>query len=173
MYSLDRMHYYTAPGIAWDAASQNVTCCSASYNRCRHLVENSIRCGISMISTRHAQTNSPSFPDTDDISLPNQNPIYLDANNLYGLEMSQSLPTHGFRFLRQDEIYTLKLQELSDDAEDGYTFEMDLHYPTHLHGRHDDYPLAPEALVIDRSRPLSKLYFQNLHLRGSAHQFAG
>ena len=28
---------------------------------------------------------------------------------------------------------------------------MDLHYPTHLHYRHDDYSLAPESLVIDRS----------------------
>ena len=57
--------------------------------------------------------------------------------------MSQFLPTHGFRFLRQDEIYTLKLQELSDDAEYGYIFEVAIHYPTHLHDRYDDYPLAP------------------------------
>ena len=42
--------------------------------------------------------------------------------------MSQSLPTRGF--LQQDEISTLKLQELSDDAEDGYIFEVGLHYPT-------------------------------------------
>ena len=27
---------------------------------------------------------------------------------------------------------------------------MDLHYPTRLHNRHDDYPLAPESLVNDR-----------------------
>ena len=63
-----------------------------------------------MISTRHAQANSPSFSDMYDSSLPNQNLIYLDANNLYGWAMPQSLPTHGFRFLQQDEISTLKLQ---------------------------------------------------------------
>ena len=62
-----------------------------------------------------------------------------------------SLPTHGFHFLQQDEISTLVLQELSGDAEDGYIFEVDLHYPTHLHDRHDDYPLAPESLEIDCS----------------------
>ena len=45
----------------------------------------------------------------------------------------------------------MKLQELSDDIEDGCIFEVDLHYPAHLHDRHDDYPLAPESLVIDRS----------------------
>ena len=104
-----------------------------------HFVENNIRGGISMISTRHAQADSLYFPDTYDSSLPNQNLIHLDANNLYGWAMSQSLPTHGFRFLQQDEISALKLQELSDDAEDGYIFEVDLHYPTHLHDRHNDY----------------------------------
>ena len=108
-----------------------------------HLVVNSIRGGISMIYTRRDQANSHSFPDTYDSSLPDQNLIYLDANNLHGWAMSQSPPTYGFRFLQQDEISTLELQELSDDAEDGYIFEVDLHYPTCLHDRHDYYPLAP------------------------------
>ena len=57
--------------------------------------------------------------------------------------MSQSLPTHGFRLIQQDEFSTFKLGELSHDAEDVYIFEVDFHYPTY-----DDYPLAPESLVI-------------------------
>ena len=64
--------------------------------------------------------------------------------------MSQSLPTDGFRFLQQEEISLLRLQDLSYDDEDGYVIEVDLHYPTSLHNQHDDYPLAPESLVIDR-----------------------
>ena len=98
-----------------------------------HFVENSIRGGISIISTRHA--NNPSFPDTYDASLPKQNLIYLDANNLYGWAMSQSLPTHGFHFLQREEISTLKLQDLSNDDEDGYILEVELHYPTSLHSQ--------------------------------------
>ena len=102
-----------------------------------------------MISTRHTQANSPSFPDTYDSSLPNQNLIYLDANNLYGWAMSQSLPTHGFRFLQQDEISALKLQELSHDAEDDsrWIFTIQLTYMI--------VPMTtrspPESLVIYRS----------------------
>ena len=65
--------------------------------------------------------------------------------------MSQSWPTHVFRFLQQEEISALKLQDLSDDDEDGYILEVDLHYPVSLHNHHDDYPLAPESLVTDRS----------------------
>ena len=142
-YSLGPVHYYTTPSLAWDAALRmsRVDMQLITDVDMYHFVEKSILGGISIIS----------FPDTYDSSLPNQNLIYLDANNLYGWAMSQSLPTHGFRFLQQDEISTLKLQELSNDAQDGYIFEVDPHYPTRLHDRHDDYPLAHESLVIDRS----------------------
>ena len=55
------------------------------------------------------------------------------------------------RFLQQEEISALRLQDLSDDDEGGYILEVDLHYPTSLHNQHDGYPLASESLVIDRS----------------------
>ena len=89
-----------------------------------HFVENSIRGGISMISTPHAQANNPSFPDAYDASLPKPNLIYLDANNIFGCH--SLLPMHMFRFLQQEETSALKLQDLPNDGED-------LHYPTSLH----------------------------------------
>ena len=98
-----------------------------------NVVENCIRGGISMISTRHAQANNPSFPATYDANLPRQDLIYLDANNLYGWAMSQALPTLRFRFLQQEEISALKLHDLSNDDEDGYILEVDLHYTASLH----------------------------------------
>ena len=79
-----------------------------------------------MISTRHAQANSPSFPDTR--FQPSQPESHLSG---------------WASFLQNDEIDVLKLGELSDDAEDGYIFEVDHHYPTQLHDRCDVYPLAP------------------------------
>ena len=85
-----------------------------------------------MITTRYARTNVPTLPAYD-ASRPNVNLIYLNANNLYGWAMSQPLPTDGFRFLQPDEIEALALKvvgELSDDAEDGYIFEVDLTYIT-------------------------------------------
>ena len=54
-------------------------------------------------------------------------------------------------FSSKKKISALKLHDLSDDDEDGYILEVDLHYPTSLHNQHDDYPLAPESLVFDRS----------------------
>ena len=115
-----------------------------------NLIENCIRGGTSMISTRYARANNPSFPSTYDDKLPRQDLIYLDANHLYGCAMSQFLPTHGFRLLSSDEIAALELENLRDDSEDEYIYEVDLHYPAKLHNQHDDYPLPPESLVIDR-----------------------
>ena len=153
IYSLNQIHYYTTPDLAWDAALRmsRVDLQFITDVDMYHFVENSIRGGISMISTGHAHANNLSFPDAYDASLPKQNLIYLDANNFYVWAMSQSLPTHGFRFLQQEEISALKLQDLPNDGDDGYIFEVDLHYPTRLHNQHGDYPLAPESLVIDRS----------------------
>ena len=65
--------------------------------------------------------------------------------------MSQYLPTHVFRFLSDDEITALNLEDLCDDDEDGCIYEVNLHYPTKLHDQHDDYPLTPESFVIDHA----------------------
>ena len=49
----------------------------------------------------------------------------------------------GFRLMNEGEIEALDLDDLDD--------EVDLEYPVELHDKHDDYPLAPESLVVDRS----------------------
>ena len=121
-YKLDPLHYYTTPGLAWDAAlcMSRVDLKLITDENIYNMVENSIRGGISMISTRHGKSNNPRLSSYDP-ELPHQDLVYLDANNLYGFAMSQYLQTGG------------------------------LHYPVELHDSHDDYPLPPESLVIDRS----------------------
>jgi len=34
---------------------------------------------------------------------------YLDANNLYGCGMSSELPTHGFKWINEDELNPFKV----------------------------------------------------------------
>ena len=103
-YSLNPLHYYTTPGLSWDAelrmsrVEQELITDENIYN----LIGNSISGGISMISTRYAKANNPTFPFTYDDKLSRQDLIYLGANNLYGYGMSQFLPTHGFRLLSSD-----------------------------------------------------------------------
>ena len=116
-YKLDPLHYYTTPGLAWDAALRmsRVDLELITNENIYNMIENSIRGGISMISTRHAKANNPSLASTYDPDLPRQDLIYLDANNLYGHAMSQYLPTGGFRLLDDEEVEALDLDSLDDE----------------------------------------------------------
>ena len=62
--------------------------------------------------------------------------------------MSQYLPISGFRFLSQEEINTIVLENESDEAEIGYVIECDMEYPSELYERHNDLPLAPEHMIM-------------------------
>ena len=111
-------------------------------------IERAIRGGVSTITKRWATANHPGVPNYN----PNQelsHLLYIDSNNLYGWSMSQFLPTHGFRWLTQEEITKLVISNISDEATTGYFFEVDLKYPDSLHVAHNDYPLAAEHLSIE------------------------
>ena len=58
-------------------------------------VEKGIRGGISVITHKYAKANNPYVPGYDK-SKPSNYQMYFDANNLYGWDMSQSLPECGF-----------------------------------------------------------------------------
>ena len=65
----------------------------------------------------------------------------------------QYLPVDGFKWIdwtlsTEEWVEFLKKQE--NEQEKGYFFEVDLHYPRHLHDLHDQYPLAPEHLTIKK-----------------------
>ena len=105
---------------------------------------------ISMIATRHAKANNPSLPSYNS-KFPRQDLIYLDANNLYGHAISQYLLTGGFRIMSSEEVEGLDIDALCDESDNGYIYEVDLHYPVELHDLHDDYPLEAESLTINSS----------------------
>ena len=54
----------------------------------------------------------------------------------------------NLQFLSQAEIEKFDVLKISDDSSIGYVLECDLEYPTELHELHNDYPLAPESLII-------------------------
>ena len=112
------------------------------------MFEQGIRGGISHISKRYATANNKYMKNFDETK-PSTFIQYLDANNLYGWAMSQKLPTHGFKWIDVDKSKVLKLLE-KKDTNNGYIFEVDLDYPKSLWDSHNDYPLAPEKIKVDK-----------------------
>ena len=112
------------------------------------MFEQGIRGGISHISKRYASANNKYMENFDE-SKPSTFIQYLDANNLYGWAMSQKLPTHGFKWIDVDKSKVLKLLE-KKDTNQGFIFEVDLDYPKSLWDSHNEYPLAPEKIKVDK-----------------------
>ena len=153
-YKLDPCHYYTAPGLAWDAClketNQNLELLKV-YDMLM-MFERGIRGGITHISKRYAEANNKYMKDYNP-DKPSSYIQYLDANNLYGWAMSQKLPTHGFKCIDYDKSKVLQLLE-KRDTNKGYVSEVDLEYPKKLWRSHNDYPLAPEKIKVDKVEKL-------------------
>ena len=99
-YKLDPLHYYTAPGLSWDALLKYTEIdLELLTDIDMHLfIEKGMRGGISMVSKRHAKANNPYVADYDKTRDSNYI-MYYDANNLYGVAMSRSLPYRGFKWV--------------------------------------------------------------------------
>ena len=82
-YGLDPAHYFTSPGLSWDAMFKKtgVKLQLLTDISMHHFIERGIRGGISMVNKRYAKANDP-YVKEHDASKPNIQ--YLDANNLYG-----------------------------------------------------------------------------------------
>ena len=79
--------------------------------------------------------------------------MYLNANNLYGWAMSQSLLFAEFKWLTPTKLKRFTctpkcISKLDPHSEIGYMLEVDLEYPRELHNSHNDYPLTQEDLVV-------------------------
>ncbi|CAH3162496.1 unnamed protein product, partial [Porites evermanni] len=156
-YKLDPAHYYTSPGLAWDACLKETgqkLQLLHDYDKLM-MFERGIRGGISHISKRYAEANNKYMkdynPDVESTYIQ-----YLDANNLYFWAMTQQLPTHGFSWMKNITIE--KVMDILDKANHsmsnrgrkGYIiFEVDLEYPKKLWKSHNDYPLAPEKMIVN------------------------
>ena len=81
----------------------------------------------------------------DDVQPDDNYIVYLDANNLYGWAMCQSLPYDDVRI--NTEVTIEQVLETTDDNEYGYVVECDLHFPKEIHDKLKQYPPAPENMI--------------------------
>lgn len=143
IYRLDPCHYYTAPGLSWDAMLR-ITGIELELLRDVDMIsflQKGIRGGIVQCSKRHSKANNKYMLDYNENN-PSSYLMYLDANNLYGWAMSQPLPESGFEWLENTENFSLDAILLNSDH--GYILEVDLEYPFEIHDKHNDLPFCSE-----------------------------
>ena len=147
-YGLDPAHYYTSPGLSWDALLKKTGVELDLFTDLEMylFVERGMRGGISMVSKRYAKANNPLLQDYD----PSKPKIYImdfDANNLYGWAMSKPLPKRDFKWKRvmlsEEEILKKK-----ENAKNGWILDVDFEYPKELHEEHNSFPLTPEKKQV-------------------------
>ena len=148
-YKLDPCHYFTSPGLSWDAMLKmtNIKLELMTDIDMFQFIEKGLRGGISYIANRYGKANNKYMKKYDE-KAPSKYIMYLDANNLYGWAMSQYLPTGRFRWMTQKQIDKIDLAKYKEDSDKGIILEVDLKYPKELHDLHNDYPLAAEKIKV-------------------------
>ncbi|GFY32028.1 c2H2-type domain-containing protein [Trichonephila clavipes] len=143
-YKLDPCWYFTTPALSWDVMLLHTKVAIELFTDYDMLlfIEKGVRGGISQCCNRYAIANNrymSNFNPDDEIKYL----MYLDANNLYGYAMSKYLPLKDFVWSDND-LTEQDILNLSDESDVGYILEVDLEYPSDLHDKHSDFPLAPE-----------------------------
>ena len=152
-YKLDPCHYFTSPGLSWDAMLKmtDIKLELMVDIDMFHFIEKGMRGGISYIANRYGKANNKYMKNYDE-KAPSKYIMYLDANNLYGWAMSQALPTGGFKWLSPKQIEKINLGKYTENSKKGIILEVDLEYPIELHDLHNDYPLGPEKVKVTEDR---------------------
>ena len=150
-YKLDPCHYFTSPGLSWDAMLKmtDIKLELMVDIDMFQFIEKGMRGGTSYIANRYGGANNKYMKNYDD-KISSKYIMYLDANNLCGWAMSQYLPTGSFEWLSPKQIEKINLNKYTENSNKGMILEVDLEYPQELHDLHNDYPLGPEKMkVID------------------------
>ena len=146
-YGLDLCHYFSSPGLSWDAILKMIG------GRLEKIVdidiylfiEKGLRGGISYIAKRCSKAINKYMKHYDP-KKPSKFITYLDMNNLYDWARSSYLPYGGLNWLKNVDGFDVN--SISEKSLIDYILEVDLEYPDELHVLHNDYPLAPEKLAI-------------------------
>ena len=146
-YELDPAHFFTVPGMAWDAMLKMTGIKLELLEDVDMLlmIEKGIRGGISNAFKRYAKANNKFMKDFDPAEK-SSFIVYLDANNLYGWAMSKPLPVGEFEWIPEEELENW--ERFVDEKGIGCILEVDLEYPVELHDFHNDFPLAPEKMIL-------------------------
>ena len=131
-FGINPLYSVSLPGYTWQCGLKytNVKLDTLQDKDMILLLENNIRGGISSVM-------GDRYVKSDD----HRKILYIDANNLYGYAMSQSLPYKDLKF---DSIDIETILSTPDDSEIGYFVEVDLKYPDEIKDKTKNFPFCPE-----------------------------
>ena len=139
-YDLDPCHYFSAPGLSWDAMLKmtRVTLEKISDINMYMFLEQGMRGEVNYINKRYSEASK------------NVNILYLDINNLYGCAMRQYFSINNFKWVKNIHKIEQRLMNIKNNSSTGYVLEVDLEYLQEMHDIHNDYQLARENINISK-----------------------
>ena len=155
-YELDPAHFVSLPGLAWQACLKktNVELELITDYDMLLMIENGIRGGICHAIQRYAKANNKYMNDYNK-NKESSYIHYLDANNLYGMAMSEKLPIKGFKWMVEisgiDENF---VKSYNKNSGKGYILKVDVDYPRELQNLHYDLPFLPEKVDVNNIKKL-------------------
>ena len=161
IYHLDPAKFLSAPGLAWQAALKRTDVKLELLIGIDMLlmVEKGIRGGIYHAIHKYATVNNKYMKDYDK----NKESSYLkywDVNNLYGLAMSQKLPVNNFKWIEDNSQFNKDfIKNYNQENDEVYFPKVDIQYPEKVRELHNDLPLLPERIKVEKVEKL----VTNLH----------
>ena len=149
-YNLDPCHYFSAPGLSWDAMLKmtKVELEKITDGDIHLFIEKGMRGVLVILIKGLAKQIINIVLIMIKINLKTLF-FNLDLNNLYGDAISEYLPYGGFKWVEITNGSVNRVLNKSDNSLHGYFLEVDLEYPKELHDKHNDCPLAPEKIKIE------------------------
>ena len=150
VYKLDPVYFFSAPNLSWDAMLITTRVDLGRLSDIDILFfERGIRGGIKGIAELcHFRANNIVL-DVFGESKASMYGAFYDVTSLHAGTMQQTLPVDGYEW---NETITLReILATSADPDVGFFVEVDITCPPSLHDTHNDLPLEPQKILIQKS----------------------
>ena len=162
---LDPVHFVSLPGLSFQSAFKMTGERIDLLNDLEMYTffERGIRGGMTFVNKHLVRNETITLNNNTELT---QHLAYLDENNLYGNSLRKPLPHSEFCWVEDLSNFTRDfILSLDEEGEWGYTLEVDLGYPEHLHHSTADFPLAPESgeITHDMLSPFMTAFHETLN----------